>query len=450
MRESTRRRLAAATTLLRGGGSNAGIAAFTVANLGLVFLQQVWVTTTIGPGSATDAYFAAMAVPQFIVVLVSGPIASVLLPLLSTEDAAGRKALFWTSLHGVGLATLLITAVLAVLAPMWIPLTVPGLRGETRALAIDLTRVQLLYGLLASAGSIQAAAHRAGGSFIRAEASTLAGTVVGFVVLVTTLPRFGVAAAAWTLVLRTALAFVLMLRGLGGYSSPRWRAPAAREFGRRSLVLFSATTLTKSDILVDRFLASLAPAGALTLFNLAQTLYSSLQLVLNRALVLPVVPRLAKLAQSGRVAEFHRLVRRGALATGGAALAALLAITVVGLPALELVFARGAFDPAEVRDLWFYLLLLGGMLVAGAAGQVVASAYYASGAITRVSRIAISTFALGLVLKVAAFAIWGVPGVAGAASLYFLVTITCLIVGLSAVPIAVRVNGPPTEAAASR
>src|SRR5687768_3231771 len=70
----------------------------------LVNLAYQWyVLTRVGPGSQTDALFAGMMVPQFILAVVAGSLSYVLVPVLATESDGARGRLAWTLFQGMGL-----------------------------------------------------------------------------------------------------------------------------------------------------------------------------------------------------------------------------------------------------------------------------------------------------------------------------------------------------------
>ena len=70
----------------------------------LLSLSYHWfLFTTLGAGSETDALFAAMVVPQFLLAAVSGMLGTVFVPLLTTERRSDFQRLAWTFTQGVGL-----------------------------------------------------------------------------------------------------------------------------------------------------------------------------------------------------------------------------------------------------------------------------------------------------------------------------------------------------------
>ncbi len=392
------------------------------ANIVLGFGYNWYLLTWVGPGRATDALFGGMMVPQLVLAVVSGPLANVLVPVLATEDDGGGAGLAWTLFQAVLLLTAAVGLVLGLAAPLWAPLTVPGFDDETTRLTIHLLRIQLIATVLTSVATVQRAAYNARHRFVWVEGSALVATAVGFVVLVRWLPTGGVEVAAWAAVSKAGLHLVFLLPGMGAYRVPQWRRPELRRAWERWRPLVLGSLYYKSETVVDRFLASLAPPGVLSLYHLAQQGYSSAQLVLAKAIAGPAIPLLAQAAQRGEWSTFRRVMRRRLAGLLGMALAGLVALVLFGLPILTLAFGHGQFETREILQLRDLLLLLAGVWLGGSAGQIVAASFYAKGDTRTPVQIGAIGYTVAVLLKVPAFFLFGVGGVAAVASLQYVVS----------------------------
>jgi 2-polyprenyl-3-methyl-5-hydroxy-6-metoxy-1,4-benzoquinol methylase len=181
------------------------------------------------------------------------------------------------------------------------------------------------------------------------------------------------------LVLKFLLQLLLLLPILGAYEWPDFRGDAAREAWRRLRPLLLGTSYYKTDQLVDRFLASMAAAGGLSILHLAQQMYGAGHQVLNASIAAPLVPRLAGAAKARDRGAFGALWRSGERKLGLFTLAVVIGLVLVGVPALEVLLGHGEFRPEQVRQLWWLLLALAGTWVGGALGQVFSAAFYATG-----------------------------------------------------------------------
>ncbi len=360
----------------------------------------------VGPGSRTDAWVAALAVPQLLVAVAADASAGALVPLLAARDGADRDRPAWAFALLAGVASGALAALLAASAGSWVRLLVPGFGSEARELTARLVRIALPGMVLAVLAAVLAAVGRARRRHARVEAASPLSSAIGLAVLAVGLPRHGIVAAAWAYVVRMAVRTALLAPLLGPWRGLGGSRPALAEAWRRIRPLAAGSFFFKTDLLVDRLLSSMSAAGALTLLSLAQQIYGAAAQILSRSLVAPLAPELAELATSGDAAEFGRRYRsRARWMAGASAAAALVAVAGAG------------FAPGRFAALSPILALLAGVLVFGGLGEVTASAFFARGDTRTPTRIGAAVYAACLPVKVGAYFAFGVPGLAATASL---------------------------------
>lgn len=384
------------------------------------FAYQWYTLTYLGPGRATDALFAGMMIPQLVLAVGSGSLTHVLVPLLTQSDETSFRRDAWTFLQGIGVLFGACAVLLALGAAYWVPWTVPGFDQSGIALTVQLVRVQLIGMVFTACTAVLWSVYHARQRFVWAEISPVLASGIVFPFLVVALPRIGVTAAAWALVLKAALQMLLLLPGIGRYHWPEFGTNATWAAWTRVRPLLLGTTFYKTDQFVDRFLASMAPAGALSLFHFAQQLYAAGHQVLNTAIAAPMVPLLAQRAHQRdwigfRSISAHRLRWMLAVTVLG-----LVGIAVVGLPVLSFLFGYGRFSSAEIDRLWWLMLAAGGIWIGGAAGQILSTSFYARGDTKTPTKVGVFGFTLGIGFKVLGFYLGGIIGVALGTTLYYL------------------------------
>lgn len=409
-------RLAALLALLAGG------------DILLSIVYQWYFLGRIGPGVETDALYAGMIVPHLMLVVLTGSLIQVLVPLLAVQSEKTFAQSVWTFLHLLAFGFGVVVVLGWLTAGMWVPLTVPRFSDQAQELTVRLVRIQLVGLVFAAISSVLWAAHHARGRFIWAAVSAVMAGLAGLALLFWGLPRFGVAAAAWVGVLRSGLHAVMLLPGVGWYHRPQWRTDVTREAWRRMRPLLARSVYFKADVVVDRFLGGLAPAGALSLLTLSRQLYTAGHQVMNRAVTAPAIPALALLAERSEWGEFERLRNVRAYWATAVATASMLLLLVIGRPALSLFFANSSFRPDQVGQTWRLLLVLSGVWVAGAASQVLAGAFYAQGDTETPTRIGVVSFTAGVGLKVLGFYLLGIWGIAAGASIHYMLMGSLLVV----------------------
>ena len=402
---------------------NLALGWFAATNLLLGLLIQWYVVTRLGVGVATDALFAGMAVPQLGLAVVSVALMNVLVPLLAGSSEATQRDAAWSFLVAIAGGSALLVALFGVTAPIWISWLLPGFGSAARALTVELTRIQLLGFVFTASISVLWSFYYARHRFLVAEAAPVAGSLIALGALVWALPRFGVHAAAWAAVGRSAVPVLLLLPALFPWRRPTWRSEAMALAWKRMRPLLAGNVYYKMDPLVDRFLASMAPAGGLSILYLGQQIWSAASQVLNKAIASPMVPLLAVQANERKWLEFQTTFRRRAfwmtILTG----TGFLLFLAVGEPLLRLLIGHGGVTRENVSFLWKILVCLGGVLIAGSIGQITSASFYAFGDTRTPTRLGVLTFTIYVPAKILAFFSFGLLGVAVSTSLFALVNL---------------------------
>lgn len=399
------------------------LACLAAANILVNLLLQWCVITQLGFGFETDALFAGMAVPQLILGVVSSSLTHVLVPLLTTEDGGTFKETAWGFFIGISMLFAILALALGATAGGWVPWLFPGFTKAGEALAVTLTRIQLASMVFTASVSVLWSVYHAQQKFIWAELSPVLAGAAALFVLTRTLPRFGVAAAAWAIVVRTALQVVFLLPGLGRPKRPQWRSPAMRDAWRRLRPLLLGASYYRTDSLIDRFLSSLAGPGGLSLLYLSQQIYGVANFVLEKAISAPMVPLLAKKARLGDWLSFRESFRRRLIWMGLLTSAGYVVFLLAGDRILPLLIGHGGVTGDNVHSLWTIMVALVGLLIGGGMGQISATTFYAMGDTRTPTRLGIWTYSVYIPIKVLLFLRHGLIGLAASTSIFMLVNL---------------------------
>lgn len=383
----------------------------------LSFVTQWFILTRLGASRVTDAYFAALAVPVVLLYVFGDPLNRIALPMLSVRRNAEFWTFAWTTLQVSCLFFLATAALLLLTVGRWIPLLVPGFSSSAVAQTTSLARI-LVFGMACQGVSIAARAVWNGGSrFIWPSLASAIAAGCGLAILVATLRRFGVSAAAWAFDARFGIECLFLVVPLGNYSLPRWSDVGP--FVRKARPLIVGAAYFRTDVLVDRVLTSLAPAGGLSLLYLAQQLLSAIGQVINQSVVTPSIPALATAAHASQWDEFAKTARGGVRNLLALGVAMLVGFLLLGRPALSLIFAHQAMGAHEIGRLALLILSLTGMLLLDGVVYFVYSAFYSAGDTMTPTVATAAVYSVSVAVKVAAFMMTGIVGLAVAISAYY-------------------------------
>ncbi|WP_239158013.1 lipid II flippase MurJ [Streptomyces sp. SID13726] len=421
--------------------------------LGLVRDQAL--ARLFGAGSETDAFLVAWTVPEFAsTLLIEDGLAFALIPAFSlalarrAQGAPGDpvRSLVATTLPRLSLAFVAVSALIVGTAPYLVEALAPGLPDPS--LAVDCTRLTALCVLGFGLTGYFSAALRAHRRFVAPAAIYVAyntGIITAMFVLG---GHWGVRSAAVGVAVGSGLMALIQLPSFVRQLRRRkvQQPTPVEDTGQRAVsVALVATVLLfalcrQSQVLIERFLASPLPAGAISHLNYAQKV-AQIPMTLSLMLCTVTFPVVARALADGDVERARTRVERDlALA---ACLVLLGAATVIACAPqiVELLFQRGAFtarDTTATADVMrvYALGLLGQTLT----GCLVRS-YFSAG---RPTWYPVSAMAAGIVVTswVGAWTVgsWGVLGIAAANASGITATAALLLVGMGrrSVPIRTR------------
>lgn len=389
-------------------------------NICIGFLFQWYVLTQLGPGIETDSLFAGMTLPQLVLIVISGSLMHVLVPLLAGEDKDRLHHDAWGFLVIVGGLFGFLATILYVAAPWWVPLTVPGFGKAGHTLTVELTRIQLIAMVFAAINGVQWGVYHARQQFVRAEFTPILASIFALLLLIWALPRYGVIAAAWISTLRMGLQTLLLTPSMGKPVWPHLRSSTISTAWQRIKPLLIGTTYYKTDPLIDRFLLSTTFSGGLSLYYLAQQIYGAVNQVINKAIAAPLVPLLSKLYKAENIECFQRTYHRKLLQVGSISISGLLILGLFGQAILNLLVGHGNLNRTNVTDLWWIMIALGGIFIGGAMGQISSSSFYALGDTSTPTRLGIFSYTFYIPAKIASFYYFDIEGLAVSTSLFFM------------------------------
>ncbi|MFJ9536288.1 murein biosynthesis integral membrane protein MurJ [Streptomyces sp. NPDC101225] len=442
------RRFLARATLLSAALSIAG------AVLGLGRDQAL--AHLFGAGAETDAFLVAWTVPELAAtLLIEDGLAFVLVPAFSAAlalRASGKgtpdpvRALVAASLPKLCLAFAATAAALVAGAPLVVSVLAPGLRDVSLAVACTrLTATCVLSFGLAGYCSAALRAHRA---YLAPGAIYIAYNLAIITSMFVLGAHWGVRAAALGVALGGCLMVAVqapsLARRLAG--RPGRRAVAYDGDGGVPLApgLVCAVLLfalcRQSQVLIERYLASGLPAGAISHLNYAQKV-AQLPMSLASMVCVVTFPVVAQAIAEGDTRRARDRVERDLVLMGCLVLLGAAVVVACAPQIVQLLFQRGAFtaqDTAATASVMrvYATGLLGQTLV----GALVRS-YFAAGRTTwfplgamgvgALTTVAVGTWAVGP---------WGARGIAAANAAGITVTALLLLHGLGPGSVPVRVR----------
>lgn len=408
------------------------LATLVALNMVGLFLAQLLVFFEFGAGSIADAFMASLTVPQTLGTIVSVLLTSVLIPQLSGERDRQQREDGWAVLALLGSVFIIVSGTLSFGAPWWVPVVFHGFPKETESLCVELTRISSFSPLFFVASAVAASIYQARDRFVFVAAMTCLASffvVLGVYVL---LPVYGVLAVAWITLLGAVLQFVLLMPALGEPTPSllRWERPLALWKSARPMLI--GNLYCKGEVLLDRFLLSTGAVGDMSLYTLGRQIFEGAAGVVSKTLAGTVLPGLSVHFKRGEWGAFGVLFRRRLWLLAGACTIGAIVFLVAGKWLLQLLVGYGQMTTESVGQLWWVMVLMGGVFVFGVVGSLSAIAFYATGDTRTPTYLSMASLTIFAVVKVGAYRYYGVDGLAAGTSLYLCANFIAMMLTLPA------------------
>ncbi len=398
----------------------AGLGVAVAINLALQFLFQWYIITSLGAGAETDALFGAMALPQFILIVLSGSLTMVLIPVIAKYAGDEFLEESWNYFLMVGIFFTGLAVALLLTVNWWVAWVLPGFKGSDYSLTVNLARIQLIAMIFSAMLSVLWAIHSAKNNFLKIEYTSVAANFIAIILVIILIKPFGIYAVAWITVLRVILQVFFLVKIMGAYRKPNFSSHSFKEVWKKLKPLVAGNAYYKTDGLVDRYLTSTGVSGELTLLNLAQQLYTIANNVVTKIFANTMVPDLARLHNRRDEKEFYRFFNKRIMITAVIVIAGFVLIYAVGFPILLLVFKYKSFSEANISQLWYLMIYLGGYWIAGTLGALTSNYFYSRGNTKTPTLIGVIVFSLYLPIKIVVYKKFKLAGLAITISIYML------------------------------
>ena len=391
------------------------VGGWTMASRILGFARDMLIAAMLGAGPIADAFFVALKLPNlFRRLFGEGAFNAAFVPAFSGMLAAeGRPAAhrfaeetfavmaFWLGA---------LTIVGEVFMPQMMAVLAPGFAAtpEKFALAVALSRITFPYVLLICLAALVSGVLNGLDRFTAASASYVLFNVVSIACMLWLTPYVATPghALAWGITASGVAQLGLLLWALRragmGLSLPRPRlTPQIRVLLRRMLPGLVGAGVTQLNLAVDVIIASLLPAGTVSLLYYADRVQQLPLGVIGTAVGTALLPLLSRQVRAGEAEASRDTLNRAIEYALFLTLPAAVALIVSAYPVMWALFGRGAFDAESARLSAQSLAAYAVGLPAFVLVKVLAPGFFARGDTATPVKIGVAAVALNLALNVA-------------------------------------------------
>ena len=391
------------------------VGGWTMASRILGFARDMLIAAILGAGPIADAFFVALKLPNlFRRLFGEGAFNAAFVPAFSGLLAAeGRPVAhrfaeetfavmaFWLGVLTI-VGELFMPQMMAVLAPGFAAIP------EKFALAVGLSRITFPYLLLICLAALVSGVLNGLDRFTAASASYVLFNVVSIACMLWLTPYVATAghALSWGITASGVAQLGLLLWALHragmGLSLPRPRlTPQIRVLLRRMLPGLIGAGVTQLNLAVDVIIASLLPAGTVSVLYYADRVQQLPLGVIGTAVGTALLPLLSRQVRGGEAEAARATLNRAIEYALFLTLPAAMALIVSAEPVMSVLFGRGAFEAASVhlsaQSLAAYALGLPAFVLV----KVLAPGFFARGDTATPVKIGVAAVALNLAMNVA-------------------------------------------------
>jgi len=346
----------------------------------LTGLLQRQIISALLPGTETDAYTYAFALPDFLNYLIAGgAISLTFIPIFNRFWSGGDRDDAWrffsTLASVMAVALTLLTVLMMIFARPLLLLTLPGLAApdklDTLNMAVTMTRVILPAQLFFYLGGLLVGVLNTFKRFGATGWTSAVNNLIAIALGLALLPHYGAIGFAWGILLG-AFGGNFLLPLLAAMSGPRSQRPrfafrlaprdaAVRQFFVLALPIMLGVSLPVVDQFVVKIFASYLADGTVTHLENANRLMIAAQGVLGQAAAVAAFPYLASESASGDYRAFADFLRSGLRRLLFVTLPVSVLMVLWASPLTRLIYGYGQYDkPQKIQEtalcLAFYCL----------------------------------------------------------------------------------------------
>ncbi len=331
------------------------------------YLKLVILAFSFGAGGEMDAFFAAITIPQIILSILLIILTTTFIPvfvetLARKESEAWKIASIASNLVFFSLVTLALIG--SLFAREIISVISPGLSLQTTLISMNLFRFFILALVFSGSSIILTSLYHARQRFFAPSLAQFSNSFVTFMFVLLFHADMGVESIAVGTLAGSILQFVLvmpiMLRRDRYHFSLEFLRPEIRKLGRLMFPLLMGNIFYKTNILVERFIASQLGEGKISYLGYAYKIVMAMTVITSQGISTVLFPRMSQLSAVKDYKSLREMLSKGIRALTMFTVPFLLIIFIARYDLVRVIFERGNFGPGTTEAVANALLAYAG------------------------------------------------------------------------------------------
>lgn len=392
------------------------------------YLKLVILAFSFGAGGEMDAFFAAMTIPQIILSILLIILTTTFIPvfvetLARKEREAWKTASIATNLVFFSLVTLALIG--SLFAREIISVISPGLSEQTTLISMSLFRYFILALVFSGSSIILTSLYHARHRFFTPSLAQFANSFVTFMFVLLFHSTMGVKSIAVGTLSGSILQFMLvipvMLKDNRFHFSLDFLRPEIRKLGRLMFPLLMGNIFYKTNILVERFIASQLGEGNISYLGYAYKIVMAMTVITSQGISTVLFPRMSQLSAVQDYKSLREMLSKGIRALTMFTVPFLLIIFIARYELVRVIFERGNFGPGTTEAVANALLAYAGAFFIASISLPVLNTLYSLQETGRVAAAGVIGFSIYIVLAFWLSRYFSYLGIAMAVSIQYFI-----------------------------
>ncbi len=392
------------------------------------YLKLVILAFSFGAGGEMDAFFAAMTIPQIILSILLIILTTTFIPVF-VETLARKESEAWkiaSIASNLAFFSLVLLALIgSIFAREIISVISPGLSEETTIISMSLFRYFILALVFSGSSIILTSLYHARHRFFTPSLAQFGNSFVTFMFVLLFHSAMGVKSIAVGTLAGSILQFVLVMPVLlhGGrfHFSLDFLRPEIRKLGRLMFPLLMGNIFYKTNILVERFIASQLGEGNISYLGYAYKIVMAMTVITSQGISTVLFPRMSQLSAVQDYKSLREMLSKGIRALTMFTVPFLLIIFIARYELVRVIFERGNFGPGTTEAVANALLAYAGAFFIASISLPVLNTLYSLQETGRVAAAGVIGFSIYIGLAFLLSGYFSYLGIAMAVSIQYFI-----------------------------
>lgn len=391
----------------------------------------MFVLNIFGVGEGLDIYYASNTINTIVLAVATGSINNALTPLLIKhfkENNLNSLKEVSISFFNFLLLTFFVLAVLqCLLARPILGLILPGFDKTKIETAVFFFRIQAFLSIITILTAVLRSLYYTYKKFYTTLLYPILGEIVQVLFVFLFYKKIGIYSLLYGLVINHGITFILFSIPFASFYRPR--VVFNNEFKhvlKKIYPLLLSSSLSKSNILVDRFFASLLSSGSITILHYGDRFIKMILGFINKGISLVSLRKLS--LEYDNDEKFRHLFYRINKGVVFIIIPVTFIIIFFFKEALHLMVVSNRLKLVDVNKIYFVVVALIGVFIGGSINDPITNAFFAKGLTSLISKTSIGIQLFGIPFKILFFYLFGFWGLPVAFSINSVISIIILYV----------------------